>query len=203
TYDVLSFNLDAARELLSKAGFPNGIGRDGRRLSIEIMFNTLDTHRQIAEIVQQQWRRNLNLDVTLANQEWKVYLETLNNVQYNGVARRAWTGDYVDPNTFLDLFVTGSVNNGSGWTDPRYDAMLEEANSTTDPALRMKKMSEAESYMLRAMPYVPLYIYTWYYLQKPYVRGIESNILDQHPFKYIWIDTDWKPGAEQTQVAER
>ena len=203
TYDVLSFDLDAARELLSKAGYPNGVGRDGRRLNIEIMFNTLDTHRQIAEIVQQQWRRNLNIDVTLANQEWKVYLETLNNVQYNGVARRAWNGDYVDPNTFLDMFVTGSVNNGTGWTDRKYDAMLEEANSTTDPALRMKKMSEAESYMLRAMPYVPLYIYTWYYLQKPYVRGIEANILDQHPFKYIWIDKDWTPGREQTQIAER
>jgi ABC-type oligopeptide transport system substrate-binding subunit len=67
----------------------------------------------------------------------------------------------------------------------------------------MKKMSEAESYMLRAMPYVPLYIYTWYYLQKPYVRGIEANILDQHPFKYIWIDKDWTPGREQTQIAER
>jgi ABC-type oligopeptide transport system substrate-binding subunit len=202
-YDVLSFNLDAANELMAKAGFPNGVGRDGRRLNIEIMFNTLDTHRQIAEIVQQQWRKNLNIDVKLANEEWKVYLETLNNVQYNGVARRAWNGDYVDPNTFLDMFVTGSVNNGSGWTDPRYDAMLESANSTTDPGARMKKMSEAELYMLRAMPYVPLYIYTWYYLQKPYVRGVEANILDQHPFKYIWIDKDWKPGANaDSQTAD-
>ncbi len=203
SYDVLSFNVDAARELLAKAGFANGVGRDGRRLNVEILFNTLEAHKQIAEIVQQQWRKNLNIDVTLVNQEWKVYLETLDNLHYAGAARRAWNGDYVDPNTFLDMFVTGSVNNGSGWTDEKYDRMLKEANATTDAALRMKKLSECETYLLKNMPFVPLYIYTWFYLQKPYVRGIEENILDQHPFKYIWIDTGWTAESDRTQIAMR
>jgi ABC-type oligopeptide transport system substrate-binding subunit len=167
------------------------VGRDGRRLKVEIMFNTLEAHKQVAEIVQQQWRRNLNIDVTLVNQEWKVYLETLDNLHYEGVARRGWIGDYVDPNTFLDLFVTGSVNNGSGWTDPRYDSMLKEANATTDPLLRMKKLQQSEAYLLKAMPFVPIYTYTWFYLRKPYVRGVAPNLLDQHPFKYVWIDKEW------------
>jgi ABC-type oligopeptide transport system substrate-binding subunit len=107
------------------------------------------------------------------------------------VARRGWIGDYVDPNTFLDLFVTGSVNNGSGWTDPRYDSMLKEANATTDPLLRMKKLQQSEAYLLKAMPFVPIYTYTWFYLRKPYVRGVAPNLLDQHPFKYVWIDKEW------------
>jgi ABC-type oligopeptide transport system substrate-binding subunit len=196
TYDVLSYNPEAARELLQKAGFANGLGRDGRRLKVEIMFNTLEAHKQVAEIVQQQWRRNLNIDVMLVNQEWKVYLETLDNLHYEGVARRGWIGDYVDPNTFLDLFVTGSVNNGSGWTDPRYDAMLKEANSTTDPAERVKKLAECEEYLLRAMPFVPIYTYSWFYLRKPYVRGMEANLRDEHPFKYVWIDRDWEPETD-------
>ena len=203
TYDVLSYNPEAARELLARAGFPNGVGRDGRRLEVEILFNTLEAHKLIAEVVQQQWRRELNVNASLVNQEWKVYLETLDNLHYNGVARRAWNGDYVDANTFLDLFVTGSVNNGSGWTDPKYDAMLKEANSTTDAALRMKKLAECETYLLRGMPFVPLYIYTWFSLRKPYVRGTVPNILDQHPFKYIWIDTNWTPESEQEQIAAR
>jgi ABC-type oligopeptide transport system substrate-binding subunit len=202
TYDVLSYDVEAARELLAKAGYPEGVSRDGRRLKVEILFNTTETHKQIAEIVQQQWRKNLGVDATLVNQEWKVYLETLDNIHYNGVARRGWIGDYVDPNTFLDLFVTGSVNNGSGWTDPKYDAMLAEANSTTDPAARMKRLSESETYLLKAMPFVPIYIYSWFYLKKPYVRGIAPNLLDQHPFKYIRIDTDWTEASEQRHLAE-
>lgn len=203
TYNVLAYDPAAARELLAKAGFANGVGRDGRRLKVEILFNTLDAHKQIAEIVQQQWRENLALDVTLVNQEWKVYLETLDNLHYNGVARRGWIGDYVDPNTFLDLFVTGSVNNGSGWSDARYDSMLKDANATTDPALRMSKLRESEAYLLKAMPFVPIYTYTWFYLRKPYVRGVAPNLLDQHPFKYVWIDRDWseKTAADST-VAE-
>ncbi len=203
TYDVLSYDPAAARELLAKAGYPNGVGRDGRKLKVEILFNTLETHKQIAEIVQQQWRKELNIDAVLVNQEWKVYLETLDNLQYNGVARRGWIGDYVDPNTYLDLWVRGSVNNGSGWTDPKYDALLAEANSTADPAERMKKLADSERYFLKAMPIVPLYIYAWFYLQKPYIRGVDVNILDQHPFKYIWIDSNWQPGATDDQVAER
>jgi ABC-type oligopeptide transport system substrate-binding subunit len=191
SYDVLGYDPAAARELLAKAGFADGVGRNGQRLKVEILFNTLEAHKQIAEIVQQQWRANLGLDVTLVNQEWKVYLETLDNLHYGGVARRGWIGDYVDPNTFLDLFVTGSVNNGSGWTDPRYDSMLKEANATTDPLLRMKKLQQSEAYLLKAMPFVPIYTYTWFYLRKPYVRGVAPNLLDQHPFKYVWIDKEW------------
>jgi ABC-type oligopeptide transport system substrate-binding subunit len=200
SYDVLSYDPENARELLARAGYPGGIGRDGHRLTVEIMFNTLESHRQIAEIVQQQWRKNLNINVELVNQEWKVYLETLDNLHYNGVARRGWIGDYVDPNTFLDLFVTGSVNNGSGWTDPKYDAMLKEANSTVDPADRMSKLGECEQYLLRHMPFVPIYIYSWFYLRKPYVRGVAPTLLDQHPFKYMWIDTEWTPGNEREEV---
>ncbi|HWP43541.1 MAG TPA: peptide ABC transporter substrate-binding protein [Blastocatellia bacterium] len=207
TLDILSYDPAAARELLAKAGFPNGVGPDGRRLRVEIMFNTLEAHKQIAEIVQQQWRRNLNIEVTLVNQEWKVYLETLDNLHYAGVARRGWIGDYVDPNTFLDLFVTGSVNNGSGWTDPRYDRLLKEANATTDPEERARLLTECEEYLLKAMPFVPIYTYSWFYLRKPYVRGMEANLRDEHPFKYVWIDPSWRPEsglvADSGQAGER
>ncbi len=122
-----------------------------------------------------------------------MYLESVNNQNYNGVARRAWTGDYIDPNSFLDMFVSGSVNNGTGWTDVKYDTMLAEANATTDPDLRMNRLSKCESYLLKNMPFIPLHIYVWYYLQKPYVRGLEGNLLDQHAFKFVWIDENWRP----------
>jgi oligopeptide transport system substrate-binding protein len=95
----------------------------------------------------------------------------------------------------LDLFVTGSVQNGTGWSDPKYDAMLAAANVTIDPAARMKKLGECQLHLLKAMPFIPLFFSTFVHLQKPYVRGLGDNMLDKHPFKYTWIDTNWKPEA--------
>jgi oligopeptide transport system substrate-binding protein len=114
-------------------------------------------------------------------------------VSYNGLVTSPWSGKYSDPNTFLDLFLTGSIQSGTGWSDHNYDAMLTEANSTLDPGVRMKILAECERYLLRAMPQIPISFATLRYLQKPYVRGLESNTFNEHHFKYVWIDTDWKP----------
>src|SRR4051794_7878780 len=99
----------------------------------------------------------------------------------------------LDPNWFLDQFVTGSAVNASGWADPQYDAMLAKANATLEPALRMEGLAECERYLLRAMPFFPIYHEVWAYPQKPYVRGLKPNMMDVHSFKYAWIDTNWRP----------
>jgi oligopeptide transport system substrate-binding protein len=195
-YDVVSYNPPAARELLAKSGFPRGVGRDGRRLIVEVV-NSGST--EVFEILQQQWRGNLNIDVKLTQQEFKVYIQTLLDVSYNGLAYSEWTGKYRDPNTFLDLFLTGSIQSGTGWSDPNYDTVLAAANSTLDKHARMKKLAECEKYLLTAMPQVPVCHRTWHYLQEPYVRGLEANALEEHYFKYVWLDTNWKPETERQQ----
>ena len=78
------------------------------------------------------WRDALNIDVTISNQEWKVYLDSVDQMNFQ-MARRGWIGDYVDPNTFLDMFLTGGENNRTGWGDPRYDA-------PTGPAKRLVEL---------------------------------------------------------------
>lgn len=195
-YDILSYNPSAARELLSKAGFPDGRAPDGRRLSLDVLFRTLETNRQIAEIIQQQWQQNLNIEVNLLNQESKVYVRTIRNLQYNGVVLRSWQADYIDPNALLEVFLTTSVNSGTGWSSPQYDAMLKKANATTAPAERMIKLKECENELLKAMPVIPLFVNTNAYLLKPYVRGVGGNSLNQSLFKYVWIDVNWKPDSE-------
>src|SRR5215831_17113547 len=100
-------------------------------------------------------------------------------------------GDYLDPSNYLELFQTGGAASGS-WSDPRYDAMLVQANATSDPALRMSRLAECEALLLRAMPVMPMLYYGFTYLQKPYVHGLASNPLDNHLFKYAWIDTTWR-----------
>ena len=100
--------------------------------------------------------------------------------------------DYLDPNTYLNLFQAGG-DFAPVWSDRTYDAMLEAANSHVDPASRMRALACCEAYLLRAMPMVPLLFYGFAGFQKPYVRGLSTNLLDEHPFKYVWIDTNWKP----------
>ena len=99
--------------------------------------------RNIAEVIADSWKRNLGVDAKLLNQEWKVYLDTQSNLQYD-VSRSAWIGDYADPNTFLDMFLTGGENNKTGWGDEQYDLLIARASTEFDPAERMRILAEAE-----------------------------------------------------------
>ncbi|MEP7027695.1 MAG: peptide ABC transporter substrate-binding protein [Candidatus Eisenbacteria bacterium] len=179
----LAYDPVKARECLAKAGFPGGKGFP----KFEILFNTSEDHRRIAEAVQAMWKKELNIPVALSNQEWASYLAATTARQYD-VARRSWIGDYVDPNTFLDLWQTGSGNNRTGWSNARYDALVRDAASELDPAHRLAMLSEAEGILLDDGPVIPIYQYTESSLVKPYVRGIYSTVLDVHPLTHVWID---------------
>ena len=184
------FDPAKARACLAKAGYPDGRGCP----KISIMFNTSEDHRRIAEAIQQMWTRELHIPVELSNQEWGSYLQATTQLQYD-VARRGWIGDYLDPNTFLACMVTGDGNNRTGWSNPRYDALLRAAAREVDPAKRFALLRDAEALLLDESPVLPIYHYIVNDLVKPYVRGIFPTALDTHPLKRVWIDRDWKPGA--------
>ncbi|MFN0101161.1 MAG: peptide ABC transporter substrate-binding protein [Bryobacteraceae bacterium] len=186
-YDVLSFNPRAARALLAKA-----VG--DRPLRTEYLLPArAPAERLMAEVLQQQWRNTLGIDLTLSIRDVAVWAEDVRNGNYTGVADWGVAGGYVDPAFFLDQFAIGNGANPSGWSDPHYDAMLREARTATDPAERMKKLAGCERRLLGAMPFIPLFTDAWIYLWKPYVRGLGSNPLDRQQFKYASIDTTWRP----------
>jgi oligopeptide transport system substrate-binding protein len=189
-YDVLSYNPAAARELLARAGFPNGIGHNGLQLSFQYLIPDLPDSLPMAEILQQQWRRNLNLSIRIVIQELTAFINTVVSGQF-GIAEDG-CGDYQDPNTFLGVWETGAPLSAA-WSAPEYDAMLRRANSEVLPIMRLKELRRCEEYLLRAMPLVPLLFYGYAGFQKPYVRGLGTNFFDVHPFKYTWIDTKWRP----------
>ncbi|MEO6462957.1 MAG: peptide ABC transporter substrate-binding protein [Candidatus Eisenbacteria bacterium] len=179
----LKYDPAYARECLAKAGYPGGKGFP----KIEILFNTSEDHRRIAEAIQAMWKRDLGIPVALSNQEWASYLAATNAKEYD-VARRSWIGDFRDPMTFLDMWVSGSGNNRTNWSDARYDALIRQATTETDPARRLALLSEAESILLADGPVIPIYHYTQSALVKPYVRGIHSTLLDVHPLTEVRID---------------
>ncbi len=176
------YNLEAARRLLAQAGYPGGRGLR----SIEILFNTSDGHRKIAEAIQQDWQR-LGIDVRLRNLEWQTYLSTTRKMDYD-VARAGWIGDYPDPNTFLDLFVTDGVQNETGWGNREFDQLIENATRESNPEKRMQILHRAEEIIMGELPVMPLYFYVSTNLVKPYVRGFFSNSQDLHPLISISID---------------
>ncbi len=180
---ALSEDVEAARKLLAEAGFPNGAGFP----KMEILYNTTEGHRMIAEAIQQMWRRNLNLDIGLYNQEAKVWSDTMRQMDYQ-IARFAWVGDYLDASTFLDLITSTSGNNQTGWSNPTYDRLVDEARRTLDQGKRFDLYREAELILMNESPIMPIYFYTRNNLRLPSVKGWYGNLLDLHPLKHVWLE---------------
>ena len=183
---LFKFDPEAARELLAEAGYPDGKGFP----KIEILYNTHEAHRKIAVALQQMWKTHLNIDVRMVNQEWKVYLDSRDALHYD-VCRAGWIGDYVDPNTFLDLFVTGGGNNDTGWSNTEYDdLMLRKIPTMKTEAERIAGFARAETILMEEMPIIPIYFYSTRHLVQTSVKGMTGNIMDYYSFKHIYLEPE-------------
>ncbi|RRJ94412.1 peptide ABC transporter substrate-binding protein [Opitutaceae bacterium TAV4] len=172
--------LDAARRLLAEAGFPDGRGFP----RLELLYNSMESHKQLAEAIQQMWKRNLGIDIVLRNEEWKVYLETVNRLDYD-IARFGWNGDYPDPYSFLDLWITGGGNNNTGYANPAYDRLLADALAAPATAARHAVYQKLDDILTRDAPGIPLYFYKRVYAISPRVRHWMPNVLDMRAWQYV------------------
>ncbi len=175
-----SERLEEAKKLLAEAGYPGGKGMP----AIEMLYNTSDSHKKIAEAIQQMWKQALGIEITLYNQEWKVYLDSQQQMNFS-LSRAGWIADYNDPNTFLDMFLTNGGNNHSGWSNKTYDKLIADAGRETNVKKRLALFGQAEDILLDELPCIPIYIYTRVYLKNPLVEGWYSNVEDIHPLKYV------------------
>lgn len=195
------YNPERAKQLLAEAGFRDGAGNfDPKKFpvsEVEIVYSTAEANRQVAERVQAIWQQTLGLTIPLRNVEWKTFLKMRSNLEYKGFARSAWGGDYMDPYTFLGIFSTPSGDNGTGWFDPAYAALLKEANSTPDQTRRYQLLAEAEAKLLDAQPIIPMWTAATNWMKKPYVKGLYPNPGTLHPWKHVYIEHDrakWDKG---------
>lgn len=183
----LSYDPEQARKLLAEAGYPGG--KNFPRF--QYMFNAAaggaaKIHQMIAVEMQQMWRENLGIEVDLQPVEVKVLYANQSALDYD-VCRSSWVGDYNDANTFLSMFTSTDGNNRTGWKNPRYDELIQEANLQTDKKKREELFQQAERLLVAdEAPIVPLYFYSGFNLFNPAkIEGIYPNILDVHPLNAI------------------
>lgn len=184
TGDLFKEDLDEAKQLLAE-----GLEEEGMDAmpQFTILYNTLEVHKKIAEAIQEMWRKNLGVDVTLENAEFQVKIDREQAGDYE-ISRAGWAGDYVDPMTFLDLWVTDGPHNDVNWSNAEYDELIKLAKSSMDQEERMDAMHKAEKVIIDDMPIIPIYFYTKPYVVKPHVKGIYAPI-NRYP-QFIYADIE-------------
>lgn len=188
--------IEEAQALLADAGFPNGEGFP----VIEILYNTSEGHKAIAEAIQEMWKQNLNIDVTLQNQEWAVFQDTRHQGNF-AVARAGWLGDYPDPMTFLDLFTSYSGNNDAHWYSDEFDQLIEDSKVASGTE-RDEMLYKAEQLMMEDLIVMPIYYYTNPIMVQKEVTDWEVTSLGHWYFGMAAKDgvLNWNLGADPKTV---
>ncbi|MBN8207649.1 peptide ABC transporter substrate-binding protein [Bacillus sp. NTK071] len=174
--DLVTTDADKAKELLKK-----GMEEEGydKLPNITLTYNTDDSHKKIAETLQQMYKEVLGVNVDLANQEWNVFSDEQKQLKLQ-FSRSSFLADYGDPINFLESFQTGHSMNRTGWSNEEFDGLIKQAKEETDEAKRFELMHEAEALLFEEMPIFPIHFYNQVYLQNEDVTGIV-----RHPVGYM------------------
>lgn len=178
----LAYDVERARKLLAEAGYPGGRGFP----QVSLLFNYEFHHGDVAQVVRRQWQENLGINVALEGVEIKVFGSRLHNQEY-AVARASWYGDYNDPTTFSDKYLSHSENNDSKWANAEYDRLCDEAAYERDQVKRFAILARAEKILLEEAPILPLYQYVNVTLRRDEVTGIVENPKNMIQFKTVKV----------------
>lgn len=174
--NLVDVNVAKAKELLKEAGY----GPNHPLPPITILYNTNEMHKAIAEAVQAVWQTDLGADVTLQNQETKVFMANREEGHYQ-VARASWIGDYADPQTFMDVF--SDPANDAQYHNDQYNALMDEVHNTVDVGKRMQLLHEAEQMLFDQSLLIPIYYTTTPYVANDKIAGYNWSILGTVDFK--------------------
>lgn len=174
--DLLKTNVEQAKELLKK-----GMEEEGYSTlpEVTLTYNTLDSHKKIAEALQQMFKENLDVDVKLANMESNVFATDQKALKFQ-LSRSSFLADYADPINFVENFQTGHSMNRTGWSNAEFDQLVKDAKNESDEKKRFDFMYKAEKILFEEAPIIPIHFYNQVYLQNESVTGIV-----RHPVGYL------------------
>jgi len=172
-----------ARRLYEQAGYS---AQDPLR--VELRYNSGEVHTRLAVAIAAMWKEALGVETELYAEEFRALLQTIQARKDTQVFRSSWIGDYNDAYSFAQLLQTGFGINLTGYSNPRYDALLVEATRQPDPARRRALLEEAERVMLADHPLLPIYFYVNKHLVKPYVSGWSDNVMNVQYSKDLRLD---------------
>ncbi len=174
---------DAARKLLAEAGFPGGKGFP----HLDIEMNSDPINLVVLEAIQEMWKKQLNIDVGIAQTEYRVYIDDQHHLSYQ-ICRARWVGDYNDPSTFTDLFTSGSGNNDTGWKNPEYDRLVDAASREQNVDKRYALLGQAETILLDEAPIAPVFFGTRTYLLNRHLKGWVPSLLGIHRYQTLHLE---------------
>ena len=183
-YFKSSGDVKEAKKLLEEAGYKDGKGFP----TITLLYNQEGDHGNIMQAIANMWKENLGINVSLSQQEWKVFQSTRSEKKYQ-IARHGWSGDYVDPMTFLEMWTSTSTLNEAGFSNNEYDALIKDAIKEQDTKKREEILHKAEDILMDEMPVIPIYYYTQ-------IKGVKSYVKDMRVSQlgFIYFDEAYIEG---------
>ena len=179
---LIEYNPEEGKKL-----FEEGLAEEGMTAEdlkdFVILYNTDESHKKIAQAAQEMWRTNLGVEIGLENVDFQVKLDREKAGDY-AISRAGWIGDYMDPMTFVDLWLSTSSFNDAKYNNPEYDELVLTAKGTADQKIRFDSMRKAEKMIMEDMPIIPVYFYTQPYVQKPYVTGVYKPLVNYPKLTY-------------------
>ncbi|CEJ66692.1 MULTISPECIES: oligopeptide ABC transporter substrate-binding protein OppA [Citrobacter] len=160
---------EEAKKLLAEAGFTAD-----KPLTFDLLYNTSDLHKKLAIAAASIWKKNLGANVKLENQEWKTFLDTRHQGNYD-VSRAGWCADYNEPTSFLNMVLSDSSNNTVHYKSPAFDKLIADTLKATDDAQRSELYSQAEQLLDKDSAIVPVFYYVNARLVKPWVGGYSGK----------------------------
>lgn len=182
--NLVSTDIEKAKQLLEEGLTEEGM--TAADVDLTILYNTSEAHMAIAQVIQQMWNSNLGINVKLENVEFQVKLDREKSGQFE-ISRAGWIGDYEDPMTFIDMFVTDGSQNDVKYSNPEYDKLVAAAKASTEQKIRMDSMKKAEQLLLEDAAIIPIYFYTEPYAVKSNVTGIYKPLTGYPTLTYAKI----------------
>jgi oligopeptide transport system substrate-binding protein len=156
-------------------------------LEVEVLYNTSENHKKVALAVAAMWKQALGAKTILRNQEWKVFLDTRRMQNETQIFRAGWIGDYDDPYTFSQMLHAENEMNHPGYDSEEYNRLVDLAATKNAGEDRLNDLRAAERVLTKDLPIIPLYFYVSQHMIKPWVIGLEDNVMDHHYSKYVKI----------------